>query len=49
MQHYYDVNQADHFDFLFGETTIGRQPTPDRNSYLILFLNFALVNPAIDK
>lgn len=49
LQHYYDVNQADNFDFLFGETYIGRQPTPDRNSYLILFLNFALINPAIDK
>lgn len=49
LQHYYDVNQADNFDLLFGETTIGRQPTRDRNSYLILFLNFALVNPAIDK
>ncbi|MEZ4866871.1 MAG: AAA family ATPase [Caldilineaceae bacterium] len=49
LQHYYDVNQTDNFDFLFGETYIGQQPTPDRNSYLILFFNFALVNPAIDK
>lgn len=49
LQHYYDVNQVDNFDFLFGETAIGRQPTADHNSYLILFFNFALVNPAIDK
>ncbi|MEZ4869788.1 MAG: AAA family ATPase [Caldilineaceae bacterium] len=49
LQHYYDVNQADNFDFLFGETYIGWHPTPDRNSYLILFFNFALVNPAIDE
>jgi hypothetical protein len=49
LQHYYDVNQADNFDFLFGETYIGQQPTPERNSYLILFFNFALVNPAIDE
>lgn len=49
LQHYYDVNQSDNFEFLFGETYIGQHPTPDRNSYLILFLNFALVNPAIDK
>ena len=49
LQHYYDVNQADNFDFLFGETYIGQHPTPDRNSYLILFINFALVNPAIDE
>ena len=49
LQHYYDVNRADNFDFLFGETYIGQHPTADRNSYLILFFNFALVNPAIDK
>lgn len=49
LQHYYDVNQADNFEFLFGDTYIGRNPTPDRNSYLILFLNFSMVNPTIDK
>ncbi|MCB0062372.1 MAG: AAA family ATPase [Caldilineaceae bacterium] len=49
LQHYYDVNQADNFDFLFGETYIGKHPTADRNSYLILFFNFALVNPAVDE
>ncbi|MFN8487495.1 MAG: AAA family ATPase [Caldilineaceae bacterium] len=49
LQHYYDVNQADNFTLLFGDTYIGRNPTPDHNSYLILFLNFALVNPALSK
>jgi hypothetical protein len=49
LQHYYDVNQTDNFAFLFGETYIGQNPTPDRNSYLILFFNFALVNPALSK
>jgi hypothetical protein len=49
LQHYYDVNQADNFGFLFGETYIGQHPTPDRNSYLMLFFNFALVNPAGDE
>ncbi len=42
LQHYYDVNQTDHFDELFGDTDIGQQPTAERNSYLILFLNFAM-------
>lgn len=37
LQHYYDVNQTDHFDELFGDTDIGQQPTVERNSYLILF------------
>ncbi len=49
LQHYYDVNQTANFAFLFGETYIGQNPTPDRNSYLILFFNFALVNPALSK
>jgi len=49
LQHYYDVNRADEFDLLFGDTYIGQQPTQNRNSYLILFFNFAMVNPNIDK
>ncbi|MEM7133523.1 MAG: AAA family ATPase [Chloroflexota bacterium] len=49
LQHYYDVNRADEFDELFGDTYIGQNPTTERNSYLIIFLNFAMVNPALDK
>jgi len=49
LQHYYDVNQADNFDFLFGDTYIGQNPTPDRNRYLVLFLNFAMVDPQPDE
>ena len=49
LQHYYDVNRADNFELLFGDTYIGQNPTPDHNSYLILFFNFALVNPALSK
>lgn len=45
LQHYYDVNQAENFDDLFGETYIGQNPTPDRNSYLVMMFNFSLVNP----
>jgi len=48
MQHYYDVNRADQFDELFGDTYIGQNPTTDRNSYLILFFNFSMVNPLPD-
>jgi len=46
LQHYYDINQAENFDFLFGETYIGQNPTSARNSYLILFFNFSMVNSA---
>jgi len=49
LQHYYDVNRADQFEMLFGGTYIGAHPTPERNSYLVMFFNFALVNPSVDK
>lgn len=45
LQNYYDINRQAEFDFLFGDTYIGAQPTAERNSYLVIFLNFALVNP----
>ncbi len=44
LQHYYDVNAKDKFDALFGDLYIGQHPTKDRNSYLVLKLNFSLVS-----
>ena len=43
LRHYYDVLQKDKFEKLYGDLYIGKHPTPERNSYLIIFLNFALV------
>ena len=40
---YYDVSRRDDFGWLFGKTEIGRNPTALRNSYLVLRLNFSLV------
>ncbi len=40
LQNYYDVNQKDKFEQLFGDLYIGRNPTPERNSYLVLNLDF---------
>lgn len=45
LQYYYDINYKADFELLFGGTYIGNHPTPERNSYLILFLNFAAINP----
>ena len=42
---YYDMAMKDKFEELFGRFYIGSHPTPDRNSYLILQFNFAMVNP----
>lgn len=49
LRHYYDINLKDEFAALFGDTYIGEHPTADRNSYLVMFFNFALVNPELQK
>lgn len=41
LQHYYDVRAKEKFDALFGDLYIGKHPTPERNSYLVLYLNFS--------
>jgi hypothetical protein len=48
LDYYYDVNEKENFDALFGDTYIGQHPTVDRNSYLTLTFNFAVVDPALD-
>lgn len=44
LEHYYDINRADIFDKLFGHLYIGQHPTPEHNKYLVIKLNFAIVN-----
>ena len=43
LAHYYDVDLKDRFDELFGKTDIGRDPTPLRNSFLVLQFDFSTV------
>ncbi|MDR0565641.1 MAG: AAA family ATPase, partial [Prevotellaceae bacterium] len=43
---YYDINQANKFDQLFGDLYIGKHPTPKRNTYLVLNLDFSGLNTA---
>ena len=40
---YYDINKKDKFEESFGELYIGKHPTPNRNKYLVLTLNFSSV------
>lgn len=47
LENYYDINKTDRFQELFGETHIGRHPTGERNSYLILTFNFSMINPDV--
>lgn len=41
LEHYYDVARADQFDALFSGLHAGAQPTPLRNHYLVLKLDFS--------
>ena len=47
--HYYDINEKDKFEEIFGELYIGKYPTPDRNKYLVLTLNFSSVAANMDR
>ncbi len=40
---YYDINEKDNFNTLFGDLYVGKNPTKFKNSYLILHLNFSEV------
>ncbi|MDM8520312.1 AAA family ATPase, partial [Anaerolineales bacterium HSG6] len=44
-------NQKDEFDYLFGETYIGQNPTGKQNSYIVLHLDFSTIDPTgtLDK
>ena len=47
LKHYYDINKADQFVKLFGDLYIGQHPTKERNSYLIIQLDFSLIGGAL--
>jgi hypothetical protein len=38
---YYDLNEVENFDELFGDLYIGKNPTPERNSYAVLRFDFS--------
>ena len=42
---YYNIAQRDEFDELFGQTYIGQHPTPLRNAFFVLHLDFSTVDP----
>lgn len=44
LKHYYDINRADKFEQLFGGLYIGEHPTEERNSYLIIELDFSVID-----
>ena len=49
LRHYYNILEADKFERWYGDLYIGKHPTPERNSYLIIYLNFAVVNAELNS
>ncbi len=45
LENYYDIARKDVFEALFGHLAIGQNPTPYRNGYFILRLDFSCVDP----
>ncbi|NJL14831.1 MAG: AAA family ATPase [Microscillaceae bacterium] len=44
LAHYYDRNEKDNFQEIFGKYYIGQQPTPLANQYAVLELEFSRIN-----
>jgi hypothetical protein len=44
LEHYYDATRRDEFDDLFGGLWVHEHPTPGRNAYLVLVLDFSGVS-----
>ncbi|MDQ1349984.1 MAG: hypothetical protein QG657_285 [Acidobacteriota bacterium] len=49
LEAYYDIFFKDRFDFLFSGTDIHQNPTKEKNSYMVLKLNFSSVSPDISR
>ena len=49
MESYYDIEAKGDFDALFGDTYVGSHPTPERNAYQVLSLDFSIAGGNIDE
>ena len=49
LETYYDINKKDRFEEFYHDTWILENPTGYKNSYLILYFNFSVVNPDINE
>ena len=43
LEYYYDINQKENFQNLFGHTWVGENPTENHNSYIILKYDFSAI------
>lgn len=46
LEYYYDINEKENFEQLFGHTAIGQKPTPLHNNCMILSLDFSVIDPS---
>lgn len=46
---YYDINKKDKFEEIFGGLYIGKHPTPNRNKYMVLTLNFSSIAATMES
>ncbi|MBZ9624742.1 ATP-binding protein [Clostridium sp. FP2] len=44
LENYYDINKSDKFEKLFGDLYIGKNPTEERNNFLVWKISFAGVD-----
>ena len=47
LKHYYDINRADQFEKLFGDLYVGQHPTEERNSYLVMDMDFSVIDGSL--
>lgn len=49
MKSYYDIEERENFDTLFGDTYVGKHPTPECNQYQVLHLDFSITGGSIEE
>ena len=49
LENYYDLRKVEKFEKLFGETYIGKNPTPNKNRYHILRFNFSGIDTETEE
>ena len=49
MESYYDIEAKGDYESLFGDTYVGSHPTPERNDYQVLRLDFSIAGGNIDE
>jgi hypothetical protein len=49
LHHYYDIRFKDQFETLFGDLYIGKNPTPNRNNYIVLRFQFSGIDVSSDE